>query len=102
MVITIQHFNDCPNWLTAIDRIERAVEDTGAEAAVRVQLINSPEAADAAHFRGSPTILIDGVDPFADPDAAIGLTCRVYSTPDGLAGAPTVGQLADAINGTTP
>ena len=95
--ITIQHFNDCPNWLTTTDRIERAVESAGVDAKVRLQLINTPEGAEANGFRGSPTILIDGVDPFADPDAPVGLACRVYATPEGLAGSPTREQISDAI-----
>jgi hypothetical protein len=38
-------------------------------------------------------MLINGVDPFADPDAPVGLSCRVYRTDDGPAGSPTVEQL---------
>jgi hypothetical protein len=47
--------------------------------------------------RGSPTVLIDGEDPFADPDAPVGLACRVYPTADELAGAPSVAQLTAAL-----
>lgn len=38
-------------------------------------------------------MLVDGVDPFAGPDLHLGLACRVYTTPAGLAGSPTVEQL---------
>jgi hypothetical protein len=48
-------------------------------------------------FRGSPTVLVDGRDPFADRQAPVGLSCRVYSTPEGLAGAPTVAQLIEVL-----
>jgi hypothetical protein len=37
---------------------------------------------------------------FAEPDAGVGLSCRVYRTPDGLAGAPTVVQLRTALGVT--
>ncbi len=97
MDITVQHFNDCPNWLTTVERIQQVVEQTGATATVRLQLITTPEAAEAHSFRGSPTVLIDGFDPFADADAPVGLSCRVYTTPDGLAGSPTIDQIAGAI-----
>jgi hypothetical protein len=40
---------------------------------------------------------VDGVDVFAEPDAGVGLSCRVYRTPDGLAGAPTMEQLRAAL-----
>lgn len=38
-----------------------------------------------------------GRDPFADPDSPVGLSCRVHRTSDGLAGAPTVEQLAAVL-----
>lgn len=47
-------------------------------------------------FSGSPTILVDGQDPFADQDAPIGLACRLYATEEGLQGAPTIAQLRGA------
>lgn len=97
MDITVQHFNDCPNWLITIERIEQVVEQTDIDATVRLQLINTPEAAEAHNFRGSPTVLIDGIDPFADVDAPVGFSCRVYTTPDGLAGSPTIDQITRAI-----
>jgi hypothetical protein len=95
--ITIQHFNDCPNWLVTTERIERAIEAAGVDAEVRLQLITTPEAAEANNFRGSPTILVNGLDPFANPDAPVGLSCRVYATPVGMAGSPTRDQLTQAI-----
>ena len=97
MEITVQHFNDCPNWLTTIDRIEQVVEQTDVKATVQIQLVNTPEAAEAHSFRGSPTVLIDGTDPFADTDTPVGLSCRIYNTPDGLAGSPTIDQITKAI-----
>ncbi len=48
-------------------------------------------------LRSSPTVLIDGVDPFADPDAPVGLSCRVYRTAGGVEGSPTLEQLRLAV-----
>lgn len=95
--ITVQHFNGCPHWLDTVERIERVVDADGIAAEVRLQLVNSQHAAEALNFRGSPTVLVNGVDPFADPDSPMGLLCRVYTTPDGLAGSPTASQLSEAI-----
>jgi hypothetical protein len=47
---------------------------------------------------GSPTLLVDGVDPFAVPGAAANLTCRLYRDETGDAsGAPSVAQLRHAL-----
>jgi hypothetical protein len=48
-------------------------------------------------FTGSPTIWLDGTDPFASPNAVPALACRVYASPDGLAGSPAVDRLVHAL-----
>jgi len=45
-------------------------------------------------------VLVDGVDPFADSDDPVGLSCRVFRTPEGLRGAPTGQQLVEALRPT--
>ena len=94
MDITLQYFDGCLNWLVADRRLLKALELAGLGAtAVDRRLVSTPEEAEAVGFRGSPTMLIAGVDPFADPDAPVGLSCRVYRTDAGPAGSPTVEQL---------
>ena len=60
---------------------------------LQYQLIESPEMAARVGFHGSPTLLIDGVDPFVTGDEPVGMTCRVFRTEDGVQGAPTEAQL---------
>lgn len=60
-------------------------------------VIDTDDAATAVSFRGSPTVHVDGVDPFADPSAPVGLSCRLYPTPVGYAGSPTLDQLRAAV-----
>ncbi len=48
-------------------------------------------------FTGSPTILLNGSDPFTRPQASVALACRLYSTPDGLRGVPGLGDLRRAL-----
>lgn len=94
MTITIQYFAGCPHWKLADERVRRVLRDLArSDVKLEYELIDSPEAADRAHFRGSPTILIDGRDPFAGQDQQFGLSCRVYETEAGAQGAPTEAQL---------
>ncbi len=102
MDITLLYFGDCPNWKVADERLA-VVAAESADLTVSRHLVETLEEAERVGFHGSPSILVDGVDVFADPDAGVGLSCRVYRTPDGLAGAPTVDQLRAALavgNGT--
>lgn len=49
-------------------------------------------------MRGSPTLLIDGADPFAAPGQPPSMSRRLYRDDDGQAsGAPSAGQLRQAI-----
>lgn len=90
--ITLQYFDGCPNWETT-DRILTALLAEGWDITVTHELIDSHEKAVERRFHGSPTVLIDGVDPFADDDAPPALACRIYQTETGQAGSPSIEQL---------
>jgi hypothetical protein len=92
--VTLLFIPDCPNWRLADQRLREAMAMAGRDD-VRVQhrLVTTPEEAEAFGLRGSPTVLFDGRDPFADPSAPAGLSCRIFRSQAGLAGAPTVEQL---------
>jgi len=96
MNIVLQYFDGCPNWKDVDAHIQQ-LKSEGLGLNITYQLIETPEAAAEAGFRGSPTVVVDGVDPFADPDAPVGLACRVYRTDDGYAGSPSLQQLRDAV-----
>ena len=100
MEITLQYFDGCPNW-EVLDRRIAEILDRQSGVHVVHERIQTDEEAARVDFRGSPTILVDGVDPFADEHAPVGLACRVYPTPDGLAGSPTVEQLRAVLGGAT-
>lgn len=85
---------------TAEERIKTVLRAAGkAEAIVVREVVRTPADAERLAFTGSPTILVDGRDPFAEPGAAAALACRLYTTPYGREGAPSIEQLTEAIQG---
>ena len=98
MDVTLLYFDECPNWKVADDRLTMVARDL-PDVTVARHLVDTPQEAERVGFRGSPSILVDGVDVFAHADAPVGLSCRVYQTPDGPAGSPTVEQLRAAMTG---
>ena len=88
---------DCPHSDAAAELITTAVVDTRVQATVTRTIIDSQDEAQQRAFTGSPTILLNGVDPFARPDAPVALSCRLYPTPDGLRGVPTLRDLRQAL-----
>ncbi|WP_406055666.1 DsbA family protein [Streptomyces sp. NBC_01077] len=94
MDITVLVVPDCPNEKLVIERLRQALADVGLrDAVVSARVLTAQAEAERYGFTGSPTVLVDGRDPFADADRPPGLACRVYRTPEGLAGAPGVDQL---------
>ncbi len=98
MKITLQYFDGCPNWKLLEQRLAKAVVEAQVVGAEMVrERVESPEEAVRLGFRGSPTVLIDGKDPFASEGDAIGLACRVYRTANGEDGLPSVEELRAAL-----
>lgn len=99
MRIELLRIGECPNWMEAANRLDRVLAELGVEPdEFIIRRVSAPE----PKFRGSPTILLDGHDPFVAPEADQlssdgGLTCRIYDTPDGPGGAPTPDQIRDVI-----
>ena len=67
-----------------------------------MQRIETSAEAHDLRFRGSPTILVDGVDPFDSEETGYGLMSRVYRTEDGIDGAPSKRQLLDVLATDVP
>lgn len=97
--ITLRYFDGCPNWQVAKERIERVLGELDETRTVKLEQVETPQQAKDLDFRGSPTILIDGVDPFETSGPA-GLSCRVYRTDAGLEGAPSLDQLVAVLKET--
>jgi hypothetical protein len=99
MDVTLQYFDGCPSWQQAETRLRAALDRTGhMDVEITRQVVASHDEAKAIGFTGSPTILLDGRDAFPEPEAPIGLLCRLYETGDGLRGSPSMDQLVEAIH----
>jgi len=97
MGIELLYVPNCPNRGTARRHLDTALAEQGLAAVVREREVASPEDADRFGMHGSPTIRVDGRDPFADPGARPSLSCRLYHGEHGTSGAPTVVQLAAVL-----
>lgn len=95
MHVTLRYIEGCPHAPAVAAHLRALARDMAFEVAHEV--VDSPESASRLGFAGSPTVLIDGRDPFATGDEPVGLACRVYPTADGPRGAPTRQQLRDAL-----
>jgi hypothetical protein len=97
MDIELLYVPDCPNRGTARRNLDTALANAGMTAIVREHEVASLDQAERFGMHGSPTIRVDGRDPFAAPDAHPSLSCRFYRGEHGTSGAPTVAQLAAVL-----
>jgi hypothetical protein len=97
MQLTILAVPGCPNAPVLGDRLAAVLDGRGG-VWVSHQVISDEGEAARWDMHGSPTLLIDGADPFAEPGQPPSLSCRLYRNENGqLSGAPSVGQLRQVI-----
>ena len=95
VTVTLLYVDGCPNWRLADQRLRELQAEAGFT--LEHVRVDTPEEAQRLGFHGSPTVLVDGTDPFATEDAPPGLACRVYATSTGLRGTPTLDQLRSVL-----
>lgn len=94
--VELLHVDDCPSWQVMAARLDQlAGELRFSWSAV---LVDTWEESESRRFHGSPSLHIDGVDPFAEPGTPIGLACRFYPS---LPGGPDRDTLREALLAAT-
>jgi hypothetical protein len=97
MHIEILHVPDCPHLRLARSRVSIALERIGTAASVDEICVTSPKVADELGMHGSPTITIDGSDPFDHGQGEGSMSCRLYRAEGRIDGAPGVAELIEVI-----
>ena len=96
--VELLYFDGCPSYRAAEALLREAFDEEGIGAAVELVAVNTDEEATALRFPGSPTMRLNGRDLFpVREQGEWRLGCRVYATPDGLKGSPTVPMLRETL-----
>jgi hypothetical protein len=96
--VTVRYFEGCPNWQDAVALVRSVLDAAGlAGVPIELELVETESDAERLGFIGSPTVLVDGRDPFDPGGAPVDLACRVYRTSEGLRGIPARGELEQAL-----
>ena len=96
MRVTVLHVPDCPGLDPLLDRLHSLLSGRD-DVLVETTVVASPETAARFNLQGSPTLLIDGVDPFPSPNGVPGLACRIYPGGDEEGRIPSLSKLAAAL-----
>jgi hypothetical protein len=97
MKIELLYFDGCPSWEAGLKNLETALQEEGLYASV--ETVNVMDDTDAARlkFLGSPHFRVDGQDLWPEDRKNYSLSCRVYSTTEGIKSFPTVAMLRQQL-----
>lgn len=99
--IDVLYTPDDENAQTVADLVEQVVADLELDADIQYIEVHSDKQAFERNFIGSPTIRINGVDPWPIPNAPAGMRVRLFFTDQGPLDYPTYEMLADALSAHT-
>lgn len=97
MELTLLTVPACPNAAAFEERLASVLAEHPGAVVVRRMIADEREAAQTG-MHGSPTLLVNGADPFAAPGQPPSLSCRLYRDASGRTGpAPSVQALRQAL-----
>ncbi len=97
MDIELLYFDGCPSWKSALANLQIALAEENLNTHIRLVKIGSAEQAKKQRFLGSPSIRIGSTDLWPEEREDYFLDCRIYPTPDGLRGYPTVKMIREKL-----
>ena len=98
MKIELLYFDGCPSWESGLKNLQTALQEEGLSTAVEMVKVESDEDAARLKFLGSPHFRVDGMDLWHEERDVYSLSCRVYPTPNGIKGYPTVQMLKEILH----
>ena len=98
MKIQLLYFDDCPSWQDGLKNLETVLQELNIDTSIEIIKVLDDEDAARMKFLGSPSFLVDGRDLWHEERESYSLSCRVYSTPAGIRGVPTVAMLKEKLS----
>jgi len=97
MKIELLYFDACPSWQTALKNLKSALQLERAEADINLIEVKNDDDARKLKFLGSPHFRVDSQDLWPEERENYSLSCRIYPTPEGIKGFPTVDMLRQQL-----
>ena len=97
MQIDLLHFDGCPSWQDGLGNLKAALAAGGMDVEIRLVQVEDNDEAARRCFLGSPSFHVNGADLWPEERATYALSCRVYSTSQGMRGVPDVEMLRQKL-----
>ena len=97
MKIQLLYFDGCPSWESGLKNLEVALLEENLSASIEMVKVTDDDEAMRLKFLGSPHFRVNGHDLWPENRETYSLSCRVYPTPEGIKGFPTVQMLREKL-----
>lgn len=97
LIVELLYMDECPTWKEAFANLEAALEAEEINGSINLVKIETSEQARKERFLGSPSFRAHGVDLWPEEREDYSLSCRIYHTPAGLKGFPTIEMLRERL-----
>jgi hypothetical protein len=97
MKVELLYFDSCQSWQSGLQNLHFALKAHGLDVSMELIQVMDNEDATRKRFLGSPSFRINGVDLRNEERDTYSLSCRVYATPDGMKGSPSILMLQGEI-----
>ncbi len=100
MKIELLYFEGCPSWKMGLGNLRAALDAEGLTSTVEVEVlqVKNDQEATQLMFLGSPSFKLNGEELWPEERRSFSLSCRIYATPHGLQGWPTVEMLRQKLH----
>jgi hypothetical protein len=97
IIIEVHYTTDCTSWQRTAQMLAQAANELSLSVMISSRPVASDREAMELGFIGSPTVLINDVDPWPMPDAPAGLRLRPYFGAEGMLDAPSYEMIRSAL-----
>ena len=99
--VELLYTDGCPNAEAYLPRLRSLLAAEGIDTPMRQRIMTSDDQARREQFLGSPTVRVNGrdVEPDAEQRHDYGLSCRLYTGPDGIGGTPADEWVSSTLRG---
>jgi hypothetical protein len=77
--IEVHYIAACSNWQRTVENLKVATALLDMRSTITPRCVESADDPAALGFAGSPTVLVDGIDPFLPSVPIDVLACRMYA-----------------------
>ncbi len=98
MKIELLYFDGCPSWENGLENLKTALREEGISDSVKLVKVKDDRDAARLRFLGSPSFRVNDIELWPEERESYSLSCRVYPTPGGLKGWPTLEMLREKVS----